>query len=198
MVFLTFFGDPQPLVQKHSPVRRSGIRIRIPLVTLAVLSVTGGLLGVPKWMGGFHPLSDFLHQVLPPVERISTGAGEGVMEVFSALAALAGLGLAYLLVMRRRPRFGRLIRMPVGAALHRFWLVGWGFDWLDNELFIKPFLWLARVSKNDVIDLGPTWLGRLHVGTSSLLQATQTGQLRWYAIAIIAGVVLVLTGVIVL
>ncbi len=198
MVFLTFFGPPQPLVRKHSPIPRLSICMGIPLVILALLSVAGGLLGLPGWMGGFHPLSDFLHQVVPPVERISRGVGEGIMAMVSALAALSGLGLAYLMVMQWREALKRLIRIPVVAFFHRLCFRGWGFDWLDNELFIKPFLWLTRADKNDVVDLGPTLLGRAHVGASSLLRATQTGQLRWYALAVAAGVVLVLTGVIVL
>ncbi len=198
MVFLTFFGPSQSLVIKHSPFPRTGNRMGIPLVILAVLSVIGGLLGLPKWMGGFQPLADFLHQVVPPVERMSTNVGEVSMEIVSAISALCGLVLAFFMIMRWRGALGRLVRVPVVAVLHRFWFVGWGFDWLDNKLIIKPFLWLTRADKNDVVDLAPTLTGRAHMGASSLLRATQTGRLRWYALALAAGVVLVLTGVIVL
>jgi NADH-quinone oxidoreductase subunit L len=198
MVFLTFFGDPRPLVRENSPMTQPGIRVYIPLVILAMLSVIGGLLGVPKWMGGFHPLSDFLSHVLPPVAQVSTNISENVMEIISAVAALTGLGLAYILIMRL-PSFLRwLTRMPIGALLHRFWFVGWGFDWLDNQLFIKPFLWLARIEKNDLVDLAPALVERINVAASTALVATQTGQLRWYALSIVAGAVLILTGVIVL
>ena len=149
-------------------------------------------------MGGFQPLADFLHQVVPKVERMPTGMNEGGMEIVSAVAALCGLVLAFLMIMRWRAALGRLVRVPVVAVLHKLWFVGWGFDWLDNKLIIKPFLWLTRADKNDVVDLAPTLTGRVHVGASSLLGATQTGRLRWYALALAAGVVLVLTGVIVL
>jgi NADH-quinone oxidoreductase subunit L len=198
MVFLTFFGDPRPFVREHSPMTKPGIRVHLPLVILAVLSVIGGLLGLPKWMGGFHPLSDFLAHVLPPVARVSTNISEGAMEILSALAALIGLGLAYVLVMRLPSFLRRLTAMPAVAALHRFLFVGWGFDWLDNQLFIKPFLWLARIQKNDLVDLAPALVERVNVAASTVLGATQTGQLRWYALSIVAGAVLILTGVIIL
>ncbi|EFK11062.1 NADH dehydrogenase subunit L [delta proteobacterium NaphS2] len=198
MVFLTFFGPPQPLVLKHAPIPRPGMRMGIPLVILAVLSVIAGLLGLPEWMGGFQPLADFLHQVVPKVERVSTSMNEGGMGIVSAAIALCGLALAFLMIMRWRGALSRLVRVPVAALLHRIWFVGWGFDWLDNKLIIKPFLWLTRADKNDVVDLAPRLTGRVHMGASSLLQATQTGRLGWYAFALAAGVVLVLTGVIVL
>jgi NADH-quinone oxidoreductase subunit L len=198
MVFLTFFGDPHPLVQEHSPLPRPGIRIRIPLVTLAVLAGLAGLLDVPKTLGNFPLLSDFLHQVLPPVEQVATGTSEAIMQVLSSLVALAGVAIAYLFVMRWRVLLKRLTHTPIGAALWRLWFEGWGFDRLDNALITKPFLWLARVDKRDVIDLMPAQLGGTSEAISALLKRTQTGQLRWYALAIVAGAAVILTAVIVL
>ena len=198
MVFVTFFGDPQPLVRQLAPLPRTGLCQRIPLAILAVLSVIGGLLGLPQWMGGFRPLADFLGQVVPPVQRGVTAVGEGGMAVVSALAALAGLGLAYFLILRRRALLERLAHTPAGAALSRFWFQGWGGDRLSHQLFVRPFLWLARINRNDGIDWVPMQLGRIHMAASTLLRSTQTGQLRWYAFAMAAGLVLILTGVVVL
>jgi len=79
----------------------------------------------------------------------------------------------------------------VGAALHQLWQAGWGFDWLDNEFIVRPFVWLARLDKDDVIDLfydGVAWVTR---GFYHALSYTQTGGVRLYAAAIAIGAIFV-------
>ncbi|MBI3304238.1 MAG: hypothetical protein HYZ72_19410 [Deltaproteobacteria bacterium] len=79
----------------------------------------------------------------------------------------------------------------MGDTLHRFWFTGWGFDWLYDTLFVQPFLWIARVNKNDFIDTvynGTAWLSQL---SHRLLRRTQTGRIRWYARVMAAGSVLI-------
>src|SRR5450830_623118 len=55
VVFVVFFGDPQTPV-----TRRPRWRMLLPLYVLSALSVIGGFVWLPQWIGGFHPLEDFL------------------------------------------------------------------------------------------------------------------------------------------
>ena len=43
------------------------------------------------------------------------------------------------------------VKASIGS-LHRFWFSGWGFDTLYNIVFVRPFVFLAVVNKQDVID----------------------------------------------
>jgi NADH-quinone oxidoreductase subunit L len=71
--------------------------------------------------------------------------------------------------------------------LNRFWQGGWGFDWLYDKLFIRPFVWLTRANKEDVIDSlydGIAGISRIFY---SVLSDTQTGNVRWYMTGIAFG-----------
>ena len=57
---------------------------------------------------------------------------------------------------------------------------------------MRPYEWLARVDRQDVLDLPPraaAWWARFLWYAFS---RTQTGQLRWYAAGIAAGAVAVI------
>jgi NADH-quinone oxidoreductase subunit L len=80
-----------------------------------------------------------------------------------------------------------LVRTPLGKALHQFWFVGWGFDWLYDRLLVRPFVWVARSNRSDFFDqiyAFIAWVARVANGT---LSDTQTGRLRWYAAGIAFG-----------
>ena len=58
-----------------------------------------------------------------------------------------------------------------------------------ERLFIRPYVWIARVNKGDFIDAfyaAVAWAARLsHV----VLSQTQTGHVRWYAMGLAIGAV---------
>jgi NADH-quinone oxidoreductase subunit L len=178
MVFLTFFGPPK------TPVTRTpGYREQIPLVVLAFLSVAGG----------FVPLTGFLRSVLPATATAAGKAGSEVaLQVIAALISLAGILVAYLLYLRSPQYVEAFVRTPSGAALQRFWFSGWGFDWLYDRLFVRPYVWLARADKDDGIDLiyqGIAWISQ---ALNRALTRTETGQVRWYALGIGVGAILII------
>ena len=66
----------------------------------------------------------------------------------------------------------------------------WGFDALYDRIVVWPFLWLARINRNDYIDAIYTGVARLSERGYQALSRTQNGQLRWYAASIAAGSVI--------
>jgi NADH-quinone oxidoreductase subunit L len=184
MVFVTFFGQAQMEV-----AHRPGLAMKLPLVILAILSVVGGFVELPKTLGGVTIFSGFMHTALPEVGLEHAGLStELLLQVTAAVISLAGIYLAYLFY-RQRPSYADRAAAS-GAGLHRFWFNGWGFDTLYDLLFVRPYVWLARTNRQDVIDLLPAgiaWLNRVvHRG----LSRTQTGQVRWYATGIALGAIL--------
>ena len=71
--------------------------------------------------------------------------------------ALAGIGLAYLLYQRRRQQAAE----ADASAAARYFLGGWGFDWLYRYVFEVPFLWFAHASRNDLFEPPVDRLARL-------------------------------------
>jgi NADH-quinone oxidoreductase subunit L len=192
VIFVTFYGERRPLVQELSPLPRLGVRIRLPLVVLAILSVVGGLVDLPRTMGNLPLLSDFLHSILPASNIAAEGVGtELLFQVIASVVSLGGVYLAYLLFLRQREMVKGWTASPLGSALHRLWFAGWGFDSLYDTLFVRPYVWIARINKHDVVDLFYQGLARLVEVLYRLLSRTQTGQLRWYAAGIALGAVVV-------
>ncbi|MEX2365669.1 MAG: NADH-quinone oxidoreductase subunit L, partial [Pseudohongiellaceae bacterium] len=80
-----------------------------------------------------------------------------------------------------------------GAKLHRFWFTQWGMDWLYEKVFVNPYVGLARVNRKDFIDAIYNGTARLVQVCHGLMSETQTGQIRWYAISVTCGLLLLVS-----
>ena len=193
MVFVTFFG-----ATKMDVSHRPGARMIAPLMVLAVLSIIGGFIELPETLGHTNLFSDFLSPVFPdPAVHHADAGNELIFQVIASLVSLSGIAFAYLLYLLRPQMAEKLAQAPAGAVLQRFWFSGWGFDRLYDTLFVRPFEWIARINKDDVIDSGYTGIARLNRVVHGVLSKTQTGSIRWYAMGIAFGAVVFL-GIIVI
>src|SRR5882672_4375627 len=146
MVFITFFGE-----EKTHVGHPTGKSIGIPLVILAVLSLFGGFIELPHTLGHVELFSDFLKPVLPGVVmREGAESGEWIMQAVAAVVSLSGVYLAYFFYLKR-PDLPGMIKAAT-SDLHQLWFSGWGFDRLYDTVFVRPFVFLATINKNDVID----------------------------------------------
>ncbi len=177
LILLVFYGT-----QKHEVSYRPGRPVLITLTTLCVLSIVGGYIDTPPDFGGTPTLSNFLNTALPPLKEIHIGP---ITELITALCASAsfaiGLGFAYFLYGPWR------VAVVREDLLHRFWHSGWGFDWLYDRVFVRPFEWVFRNGAADAVDEIYTGAAALAGAMSRTLSFTETGHMRWYAAGIAAG-----------
>ncbi len=177
LVFRVFFG---PLA---TPVtKRPGYAMTIPLVVLASLSVVGGYLK--------QPLLGFLHSALPATIEVTTGLTELGSEAIAAFLFLLGLYTAYLFHLKKRGLADTLVANRVGGILHRWWFADWGFDWIYDKAFVRPFIWAAQINASDFFDAFYTGVARLAQLSYRALSSTETGRARWYVAWMAAGAVL--------
>jgi NADH-quinone oxidoreductase subunit L len=188
LIFIAFFGEAKTRVRK-----RPGVRMMVPLVTLSVLSVIGGCLELPAYMGNAPLFTNFLHTVLPSVHALAASRTETVLELLSGVASLGGIYLAYLLFLRYPEWLRGFARQPWGAALHRFWAGDWAMDWLYDRVLVRPYHWFARVNRSDAIDSVYRGLAVVSEAIHGGLSDTQTGVMRWYALTMVVGSVIVLS-----
>jgi NADH-quinone oxidoreductase subunit L len=185
MVFIAFFGAP-----KSEVTRRPGPRMLIPLVVLAVLSVLGGFIELPSSFGNLKLFTGFMHNSLPAVAGNAVPSGiEPLLLSVAGLVSIAGVFAAYLLFLRLPGYVERSVKTVPGTLIHRFWLSGWGFDWVYGTFLIRPFVWASRINRDDFIDLvysGVAWYSRLF---HSALSRSQAGKIRGYAVEIVLGVI---------
>nr|WP_298140762.1 NADH-quinone oxidoreductase subunit L [uncultured Pseudomonas sp.] len=179
LIFIAFHGE-----QKTEAHAGHGVAHWLPLATLIVLSTFIGALITPP-----------LHGVLPQSVGHAGGEAKHGLEIASGAIALAGILLAALLFLGQRRLVGAVAQSGPGRFLGAWWFAAWGFDWLYDKLFVRPYLLTCRLLGRDPIDASIGVVPRLARGGHELLSRSETGQLRWYAVSLVGGAVLVLAAV---
>ncbi|HWK54119.1 MAG TPA: NADH-quinone oxidoreductase subunit L [Hyphomicrobiales bacterium] len=173
LYFLVFWGD-----KTHDGHEVKGLHLQGPLVLLAVLSLIGGYFTIP------------VADVFPPLEEHHPSLF--YMAIMMGLPML-GVLCAYLVFVKKAINVKALAGSGLGAWVHNFWRTQWGMDWLYDQLFAKPYTALANWNRRDFIDSFYNGTARLALILHGLISDTQTGQLRWYAITLASGLLLLVT-----
>lgn len=176
LIFITFHG------QAHTEAHAGhGIAHNVPLAVLLVLSTFVGAMIVPPLAG-----------VLPESIGHAGGEAKHSLEITSGAIAIAGILLAALLFLGKRSFVNGLAKSAPGRFFGTWWYHAWGFDWLYDLIFVKPYLLLARLLRRDPIDRAIGLIPMLARGGNLALSITENGRLRWYAASIVGGAVLLL------
>ncbi|MBE9734036.1 NADH-quinone oxidoreductase subunit L, partial [Escherichia coli] len=103
-----------------------------------------------------------------------------------------GILLAAWLWLGKRTLVTSIANSAPGRLLSTWWYNAWGFDWLYDKVFVKPFLGIAWLLKRDPLNSMmniPAVLSRF-AGKGLLL--SENGYLRWYVASMSIGAVVVL------
>ncbi|MGA2331110.1 MAG: NADH-quinone oxidoreductase subunit L [Syntrophales bacterium] len=194
LVFLVFFGKAMTAVDD-----RPGLATSIPLVVLAGLSLTSGFVQMPAVIGPVTVFSDFMSRSLPEVIMLPVSLTAEILLFLDAmLIPLAGVFAAWWLYIGRPGLVANFTGKPVGVLIHRLAVAGWGFDLFYDALFVKSFVWAARVNRSDFVDIlyrGAAWFASR---MSMSLARTQSGMVRQYALGVALGAVIALGLILVL
>jgi NADH-quinone oxidoreductase subunit L len=173
----------------------------IALVVLAIGSVLAGYVNVPAAIGGAahfeHFLDPSLHVPVPGGADAAAGHADHGVELIlmavSSVIALAGIGIAALLYLKR-PEMPDAFAARFPAA-YRF-LAGKGMvDEMYDALVVQPIKALSEhvLWKGDarVIDGAVNGTGQIVVETGTLVRQMQTGSVRTYAVSVLFGAVVI-------
>ncbi len=189
LIFIAFFGEPRVGADGHGHEvhKPHGVDHSLPLAVLALAALFGGWIHIP------------LDAVLPQA-AISEEFGpiEHTLALVSVAVSLAGIAAAWYFFLRNRAAAAAIRSSAIGSLLFRWWQAAFGFDWLYERLFVRPYLWLVHANRDDVADQAIGLIPRLTLALNTQLASIQTGQLRWYAGATAAGAVVVVAAVILL
>ena len=179
LVFVVFFGESKG---HHEEKEVAGFSMATPLIILMVLALFGGWIQIPVDAVFSHG------EVHAEEHHIS-----GLMHAIMITVPLLGIGVSYLFFMSKIFSVEKLMANPLATRLHGFWFSGWGMDALYNFLFVRPFVSLARINKNDLIDAVYALLVNISRFVHVMMARTQNGQLRWYALSVGGGVIILIT-----
>jgi len=99
LLFLTFWGEERMDAHTKHHIHESPRRVVYPLAILAGLSVVGGYVGLPAWMGAGNAFEHFLEPIIRIPETsehaVHSASQEVLFTCLSIVMALAGIYLAY-------------------------------------------------------------------------------------------------------
>nr|WP_313407464.1 NADH-quinone oxidoreductase subunit L [Pseudomonas sp.] len=179
LIFIAFHGE-----QKTEAHAGNGIAHNLPLMVLIVLSTFIGAWITPPLAG-----------VLPESAGHAGGEAKHSLELLSGLIAVSGIVIAALLFLGKRRVASAVAQSAPGRLLSALWFAAWGFDWLYDKLFVRPYLALCHLLRRDPIDRSIGLIPLLARGGNAALVRSETGQVRWYAASIAGGAVLVLAAI---
>jgi len=200
LTFLTFYGEERFTAEVRHHLHESPPSMTIPLTVLAVLSVVGGLVGLPAWMGlGANRFAEFLEPALKHTRLAETHdlphSMELVFAVISILAALTGIYVAYRLYIRNPGSADAIVqrvRALYTISFRKYWV-----DEIYDNAFVRPIrdgsreiLW--RGVDAGLIDGSVNGVGRTIRGWGAILKHIQNGLARSYATWILLGTAVLL------
>jgi len=203
LLVLTFFGENRASHEVQSHIHESPWTMTLPLVVLAVLSIAGGWIGIPHFMGGGAHFEQWLEPVFAGGQHAAEAAhgAEAVhhdttLEWILAGASLAwgilGLLLGWVVYMRRLG-LAEGARRLAGGFPYRVLENKYYLDEAYEATFIRPGYRLSRSVLWKGIDAGLID-GLLVNGSAlavavlgSLVRLFQNGMVRFYAWSITAG-----------
>ncbi|TVR37003.1 MAG: NADH-quinone oxidoreductase subunit L [Nitriliruptor sp.] len=186
--FLIFLGEPRFGDEVHP--HESPRSMTTPLIVLGVLSAIGGLALNPVHRG---PLFNFLEPSVASVAELGyEPAGpltEAVLIPIAIVAALLGIGLAYLAYVRRDLSLGRMsepIKGPVAELAERKFFV----DEFYEAIFVRAGGGLATAVTwfdSRVIDGVVNGSGAGSMATARVARRLQNGLVRGYVAWLLVG-----------
>jgi NADH-quinone oxidoreductase subunit L len=180
-----FPGADHHIAEREAPMK-------VAMGSLAVLSIVGGLLQIPKVT---EVIDHFLEPSFADSRLYERDPSDGLL-VFGLLlgtvVGLAGIGVAYYIWVKN-PAIATRARTHL-AALYRLLQNKWYFDEAIDAVVVRPTRWFGsfaqqtfeRVVVNGMLVGGTT--GVVRAG-SSAVRAAQTGFLRYYAALLVLGMV---------
>jgi len=181
LIFIAFHGEAK--TEAHAG---HGISHWLPLGVLIVLSTFIGAWITPPLAG-----------VLPESAGHAGGDAKHSLEIASGAIAIAGILLSAMLFLGKRRFVSAVANSGIGRVLSAWWFAAWGFDWVYDKLFVKPYLLISHILRKDPVDRSIGLIPRMARGGHVAMSKTETGQLRWYTASIAVGAVLVLGAVVV-
>lgn len=201
LFFITFTGSFRGTKDQAAHVHESPSSMTIPLIVLAIFSISGGFIGFPEVMHLPHLLADFLNPIYEGSRLVNPEFGmlhiehstEWILMAISVGVALAAILLAYNLYAKGKniPAEDSEITGIQKVIYDKYYI-----DELYQAIFIKPTQALSRVFSSTVEPKGLDGIVRGVGNTvdflSSKLRKIQTGGTTVYLFSMCIGIAVIL------
>jgi len=186
LLFITFFGSFRGTEEQRHHVHESPAAMTIPLIILAILSVTGGFVNIPEvFAKGAERLTEFLSPVVPNAETTVSHSTEWILMGLTTVIAV----VAILIAWNRYKTYKEEQPTAFGKLLQNKWYV----DELYNSVIVKPLNALGSFADSALersgIDALVNGVGRLINYGGRQLRWLQSGQVGSYVLLMVISMV---------
>ena len=191
LIWLTFYGEKR-YDEHHVHVHESPFNMTVPLMILALLSLTGGWFALPALFGGKDYFAEFLSPVFGSGQE---GGGEAAASLEHALSIVAVVAAAAGLIVAWR-MYSKKVKRGESTGLHKLLYNKYYVDEIYQAVIVGPLMWLSRNILWKVVDAGiidGTVNGVAHgaSGIGDVVRHTQSGNTRSYAVWVIVGALVI-------
>jgi NADH-quinone oxidoreductase subunit L len=188
LMLVVFWGEMKTPVSSYP-----GKGMTVPLVVLAVFSIAAGWIEWPHNLVHLTLFSGFVQRLLPVTLLKEQLPSEFIFQLVAMASTFAGIYLGYVLYFKNPALLQRWKQPAANGMLRDFLYSGWGFDKFYDALFVKPFLFITKVNKNDLFDKIYNGIANGHLQVNRLFSLSQNGSLRWYVMGVLIGILFIIT-----
>jgi len=193
LVFEVFYSPSRIEEEKFQHVHEAPSIMIKPMIILAILSIIGGLLGLP--IPKFNVIEKALSSVMPIIHLPENGSLEFFLMIASLVFSLFGIYIAYIFYIKKRElptKLSSSLKPAYELLLHKYFV-----DEIYQKLVVKPLLYLSenflfKIIDVFIIDGSVNGIGKLTEAFSKESRKIQTGNSKAYAIYIVIGIILIL------
>lgn len=195
LLYLTFYRQFRGTHEQEHHLHESPKNMTIPLIVLAILSVVGGVLGLPEFWGTtnwFHHHLDSIIAHKSP--SILSHTKEWTLMGIAVLSAAATIFFAYMVYIKNKilPEANDVKLTGIKKIIYNKYYV----DELYDLIIRKPLDGISVVFYKfmdlQVVDGIVNGIGNAVNGLSLVVKKAQTGQIGVYIFSMVIGIVLIL------
>ncbi|MGE0553445.1 MAG: NADH-quinone oxidoreductase subunit L [Gemmatimonadales bacterium] len=204
LIAMTFLGENRTGAKERDHLHEAPAIMTGPLLVLGLLSVIGGIINLPSFVGGHHWLESWLEPVTEPAARfvqveLPHGSIEYSLIGAAVLIAVVGLVLGYRHTMGRPTVPAAAAPPEVGFAkvlFNKYYI-----DELYQSAIVRPIVGVSRyllwrfVDQGVIDGLAVNGSANVARGLGWIGSRLQSGQLGFYVLVFLVGAVWVLHAV---
>lgn len=191
LLFVTFFGEFRGTEHQRAHLHESPALITTPLIVLAILSVIGGMIGIPEVLGGHHELEAFLKPLLVHTENGEhlSHQSELMLMGIATLIAVVGIIIAW-------AEYKRYNAKAEAKGMASFFENKWYVDELYDVTISKPLknisLFFEKIVERSGIDGIVNGVGKTIQIVSNKFRLLQSGLVGFYMFLMVIGIIILL------
>ena len=197
LLYLTFYGKFRGTEEQKNHLHESPNIMMIPLIILAVLSLFGGFIGVPEFLGGGNSINAFLSPVfehslkLMQSEKPLGTSTEWIITIVTSLSVILSITFAWFRFVKKEnvPAENATGLNPLeNTLLHKYYI-----DEIYETIIENPVMWMSKIF-HEIIDIKGidklvNQLGKFVMFTGDKARLLQAGTIGFYLIAMVFSII---------